>query len=287
MNYWMNAVQIIKSPETLTSLLFRLKQNAKRIGFVPTMGYLHAGHLSLVKRSNQENDVTVASIFVNPAQFGPKEDFKNYPRNVKRDLQMLRKAKVDYVFLPSTSSIYPSGFHAYLKAGFLARPLCGLKRPEHFDGVATVVKRLFDITIPDNAYFGQKDYQQFRIIEELPERFYLPVRAVLCPTVREKDGLAMSSRNSYLTSDERIRARALSQSLKHVKALIQRGARNPNTIKREMKKLLKPAVDRIDYIEVVDGKSLKRTAHLKGRVLIAVACFLGKARLIDNILIHV
>ena len=287
MNFWMSAVQVIKSPAELTNLLFRLKQNTKQIGFVPTMGFLHAGHISLVKRSKKENDVTVVSIFVNPTQFGPKEDFKNYPQNTKRDLAMLRKAKVDYVLLPSVQDVYPKDFNAYIKASSLSRALCGLRRPGHFDGVVTVVKRLFDIVLPDNTYFGQKDFQQFQVIKEMTKRFHLPVEVVMCQTVREKDGLAMSSRNSYLNSDERVRARTLSKSLALAKLLIRQGVKSSEVIKREIKAILIPQVDRIDYIEVANADSLKRIGRIKGEVLIALACFVGKARLIDNLLIEV
>lgn len=280
-------MQVIQSPKELTRLLFCLKQNAKEIGFIPTMGCLHEGHLSLVKRAKKENDVVVVSIFVNPTQFGPKEDFKNYPRTIQPDLAMLRKAKVDFVFLPSVLDIYPKDFESYLNAGKLSRPLCGKTRPTHFDGVVTVVKRLFDIALPDRAYFGQKDFQQFRVIEEMTSNFYLPTRVILCATVREKDGLAMSSRNRYLKPDDRVRAVLLWKSLKLAEKMIRRGIQSPKIIQTEMRRLLGSQVDSIDYVEVVNAKSLMKIHKIKGRILIAVACFLGKARLIDNLLIHV
>ena len=280
-------MQVIKSPQKLAHLLFKLKQNAKWIGFVPTMGYLHEGHLSLTRRAKKENDIVVVSIFVNPAQFGPKEDFKNYPRSIKKDLQMLRDAKVDYVLLPSVASVYPSSFDSYLKAGPLAHSLCGLRRPGHFDGVVTVVKRLFDIVLPDNAYFGQKDFQQVCAVQDLVKRFNLPVRIVMCPTIPEGDSLAMSSRNRYLTSEKRKRAHALSESLRLTKKLIQKRIFDSRVVRKQIIQFLKPYVDKIDYVEVVNAHNLRKIQRLKGDVLVAIACFLGKARLIDNLLIHV
>ncbi len=280
-------MRLIRSPQELTKKVIELKSKGKKIGFVPTMGYLHEGHLSLVRKSKRECDLTVVSIFVNPTQFGPKEDLSRYPRNLKRDSAMLRKAKVDFLFFPSAGDIYPKGFRDFVNPGPLAKGLCGDKRPGHFRGVATVVKRLFHIVPANVAYFGQKDFQQARVIQDMVERFRIPTKIRICPIVREKDGLAMSSRNVYLSESERIRAKSLSRSLRHAARLIRQGARNPAKIRAEMMRILKPNTDKIDYAAIVDSKRLRAQKHLKNTCLIAVACFVGKTRLIDNILVHV
>lgn len=278
---------VVKSPEKLTKSIVELKSKGKKIGFVPTMGFLHKGHLSLVRKSKKECDFTVVSIFVNPTQFGPKEDLSRYPRNLRRDSQMLRKAKVDFLFFPSANDIYPKGFCDFVNPGPLAKGLCGAKRPGHFRGVATVVNRLFQIVPANVAYFGQKDFQQARVIQDMVERFQIPTKIRICPIVREKDGLAMSSRNVYLSKSERIRAKSLSGSLRHAARLIRQGARNPAKIRAEMMRILKSNTDKIDYAAIVDSKRLRAQKHLKNTCLIAVACFVGKTRLIDNILVRV
>ena len=283
----MRAVRVIESPSKLSRLVSALKQGRKRIGFVPTMGSLHEGHLSLVQCARKENDLVIVSIFVNPIQFGPKEDFGRYPRNLKRDLRLLSKEKVDFVFAPSVRSIYPKSFRSHLKAGPLGRVLCGPKRPGHFDGVVTVVKRLFDMVIPDRVYFGQKDYQQALIVRNMIKRLGLNIHMKICPTVREKDGLAMSSRNIYLTPEERVRAGALFTALRLVVHLIRTGTKDPKQIERKLVHLLRPYVTTIDYAKMVDSESLRRKHPLKGQILVAVACFVGKTRLIDNILIRI
>lgn len=280
-------MHIIKLPDQLTEEVLALKIKGKRIGFVPTMGYLHEGHLSLVRKARKECDVVVASIFVNPTQFGPKEDLSRYPRNLTRDSKMLRKAKVDFLFFPTADSIYPKGFRDFVNPGPLAKGLCGLKRPGHFRGVATVVNRLFQIVPADVAYFGQKDFQQARVIQEMVQRFRVPMKIKICPIVREKDGLAMSSRNVYLSEMDRRRAKAIPKSFQAAAKLIRRGVRNPAKIKAAMLQILKPNTDKIDYVAVVDSGRLKPLKHLKNEVLIAVACFVGKTRLIDNLLIRV
>jgi len=280
-------MQIIKLPKQLTEKIIALKIKGRRIGFVPTMGYLHKGHMSLVRKAGKECDVVVVSIFVNPTQFGPKEDLDRYPRNLKRDSKMLAKEKVDYLFFPTADAIYPKGFRDFVNPGPLARELCGAKRPGHFRGVATVVKRLFKIVPADAAYFGQKDFQQARVIQEMTKHFQIPVKIRICPIVREKDGLAMSSRNVYLSKRNRIRAKAVSASLRLASKLIKQGIRNPSQIKSAMMKLLKLNTDKIDYVAIVDSRRLKALKHLKNEVLIAVACFVGRTRLIDNLLIRV
>ncbi len=279
-------MQIIKSPSELTAKLLVLRKQKKRIGFVPTMGAFHKGHLSLVKTARKNNDVVAVSIFVNPIQFGPHEDFKKYPRTLEHDLTLLRREKVDFVFVPSAKEIYEKKVR-FLNPGPLANVLCGPKRPGHFRGVVTVVKRLFDITLPDTAYFGQKDYQQARIIQEMVKRLKLRIKVVICEIVREKDGLAMSSRNRYLSRDERVRARALFAALRMGKRFIHSGARDTKKIEREVTHVLKPYVNQIDYVKLLDADRLRPLRHPKGRLVLAVACFIGKTRLIDNLIIRV
>ncbi len=280
-------MQLIKSARELTEYLSQARRSGKRIGFVPTMGYLHEGHLSLVRCARRKNDIVVVSIFVNPTQFGPREDFRHYPRNLSRDKKLLKSGRVDYLFVPSRSSIYPKGFKNFINSGPLARYLCGPKRPGHFRGVTTVVNRLFEIVKPHVAYFGEKDFQQARVIEETVRRLRLPVKIKTCPIVREADGLAMSSRNRYLSKRERISARSLYQSLLLAKQLIRSGERDTNRIKKAVRSVLTNHASKIDYIEVVDPKKLLPVKQIRRPVLIALACYLGSTRLIDNLLIKI
>ncbi len=278
-------MKIIKNPKELNHIIMRLKKKNKRIGFVPTMGYLHEGHLSLVRRARKENDIVIVSIFVNPTQFGPKEDYKNYPRDLNQDKRLLAAKKVDYLFLPSRSLIYPKGFKNYINPGPLARHLCGLKRPGHFRGVVTVVNRLFEIVQPDRAYFGEKDYQQVKVVQDMVRTQNLDVTIKTCPIIREKDGLAMSSRNRYLSKKERIHAKSLYQSLVQAKKMIDSKETNPMRVKKMIEMILKPNVDKIDYIEIVNPQKLTSVRKIKLPILIALACFVGRTRLIDNMVI--
>ena len=291
-------MQVIQSPKKLSKTLERLREKGKRIGFVPTMGFLHEGHLSLVRRARLENDCVAVSIFVNPAQFGPKEDFKRYPRNLKQDQKLLLKERVDFLFVPTVKEIYPphlspfpqgegmgEGVVQYINPGPLARYLCGPKRPGHFRGVATVVNRLFQIVRPHIAYFGAKDFQQARIIQEMVRRLKLPIRIQICPIVRDRDGVALSSRNRYLSRKERIFARSLHESLCLARKLIRRGETNAAKIKEKMKQVLLYRVTKIDYVEVADPVRLVPLRRVGKEGLVAVACFVGKTRLIDNLLI--
>ncbi|MDP2717872.1 MAG: pantoate--beta-alanine ligase [Candidatus Micrarchaeota archaeon] len=254
----------------------------RRIGFVPTMGFLHAGHLALVQRAKKENDAVVVSVFVNPTQFGPSEDFKAYPRNLKRDLAFLKKAGVDAVFVPKVTDIYPKGVRSTLKAGAVAKPLEGVFRPGHFDGVATVVKRLFDIVSPAKAYFGQKDCQQVLVVQDLVRRLKLPVKIVACPTVREMDGLAMSSRNTYLSPQERAIAPVLHQTLRQARRELKKGT-NPREVEKIATTVLTLAGFSVQYVAVADAKTLKPASAKTRRTLILAAAYLGKTRLIDNV----
>ncbi|MBI4466874.1 MAG: pantoate--beta-alanine ligase [Acidobacteria bacterium] len=259
----------------------------KRLGFVPTMGALHEGHLSLVRRAKQDTDLTVVSIFVNPAQFGPSEDYLNYPRDLERDSGLLRGEGVDFLFAPPVEEIYPSDFQTCVAVERLSTPLEGQFRPGYFRGVATVVLKLFNIVQPHLAYFGQKDAQQCRVIQQLVRDLKLPVEIVICPIVREPDGLAMSSRNTYLSTEERQTALVLYKSLGRARELIQAGERRPAEIVREMRQLIEQEPRaRIDYVALVDAATLEPLECVDGTVLIALAVWIGRARLLDNLLIE-
>lgn len=266
----------------------RLKKQGKQIGLVPTMGYLHEGHISLVRRSVKESDFTVASIFVNPIQFGPKEDFKKYPRDLKRDAAMLKEAGVDAFFYPTAKEMYPDPYYTYVDVECLGKTLCGRTRPGHFKGVATVVTKLFNIVKPDIAYFGQKDAQQALIIGKMAKDLNMGLKVRTMPTIRENDGLAMSSRNAYLGASERKEAVILYKSLLAAKRMITKGERSAKKIINDMKALIKQkkaAV--IDYVEIVDAATLKPVKKISGDCLIALAVRIGNTRLIDNLKIRV
>ena len=258
----------------------------KTIGFVPTMGALHEGHLSLVRRSKDENDATVVSIFVNPAQFGPDEDFLKYPRDVEKDVEKLSTQGVDTIFIPDEREMYPEGFSTSINIGRIGEILCGASRPGHFSGVAAVVAKLFNIVMPDRAYFGQKDFQQTVIINKLVRDLNFSIDIVVCPTIRESDGLAMSSRNSYLNRGERKAAAILFKALKFGEDLIvSDGIVNAVLIIEEMRKLIhSEPLAAIDYVEIVTA-NLGEVEKIKPPVAICLAVKIGKTRLIDNLII--
>lgn len=254
------------------------------------MGFLHDGHLSLVRRSVKENGLTAASIFVNPLQFGPKEDFRRYPRDLGRDKALLAQAKTDILFLPSAEDFYPNDFQTSVSVASLSRPLCGVSRPKHFAGVATVVLKLLNVVAPDVMYLGQKDFQQCRVLEQMAEDLNLSVTIKRGETVREPDGLAMSSRNTLLSALERAEAPILYQALRQCAEEAKKGERNASKLQKNLKKsLAKARLGRVDYAEIVDAKSLERVVKLpKDKpVLAAVAVYFGRTRLIDNLLIKV
>jgi len=261
-----------------------LFKTGREVGFVPTMGYLHEGHLSLVRRARSENDVVVVSIFVNPTQFGPNEDYERYPRDEKRDRKLLEEEGVDYLFIPSVSEMYPEDFSTFVEVSGLTEGLCGAKRPGHFRGVATVVTKLLNIVFPTRAYFGEKDYQQLQVIKRLVRDLNIPVEVIGCPIVREEDGLAMSSRNTYLSPEERKSALSLYKGLKLAEELFESGERNPEVIKKRVEEFIlsHPKVEKIDYVEIVDPENLKPVKEVKEGDVIALAVFVGKTRLIDN-----
>ena len=283
-------MQVLKSRKALKKYIASIKNKKKSIGFVPTMGFLHEGHLSLVRQSKKENDVTVASIFVNPLQFGPREDFRRYPRALLRDKQFLRDAGTDAVFVPDAGEFYPSNFQTSVSVGRLSKPLCGKSRPTHFTGVSTVVMKLLHLAGPDHLYLGQKDFQQCRVVEQMIGDMDIPVKVRRAPIVREKDGLAMSSRNVFLSSAERSEAVLLSRSLARAGDFILEGERDVKKIKNEVLWVLRAARHgRVDYAEIVDARTLENVVKLKKdqEVVIVLAVYFSKTRLIDNRIVTV
>jgi pantoate--beta-alanine ligase len=258
------------------------------VGFVPTMGYLHEGHLSLVRRARAECDAVVVSIFVNPTQFGPGEDYERYPRDEARDLALLEGEGVDVVFIPSVEEMYPPGFSTWVEVtGPLAERLEGASRPGHFRGVATIVLKLFHLVRPHRAYFGEKDAQQLRIIRRMATDLHVPIEIVACPIVREPDGLALSSRNVYLSPEQREQALALSRSLELARRLIlEEGVRDAVEVRRRVREFVSasPGV-RLDYVSIAHPETLEEVERIEGPVLVLIAAWVGPARLIDNLLI--
>jgi len=278
-------MEVLKKAAEMQRISLRLKREGKSIGLVPTMGYLHEGHLSLIKAAQRENEIIIMSNFVNPLQFGPKEDFATYPRDPDRDNKLAESAGVDYVFAPTSEEMYPSGYCTYVEVnGPMVEKMCGKSRPGHFRGVTTVVLKLFHIAQPDCAYFGQKDAQQAIIIRKMVTDLNVPVKIITCPIIREEDGLALSSRNTYLSSEERVQALALPKALSAGKNMIIKGETDPQKVKKHIINILasSPGI-RLDYVEVVDGDDLSDLSVIKGKVLLAAAVYVGKTRLIDNI----
>ena len=265
----------------------RLRRDcAGSVGLVPTMGYLHRGHLELARRAKSENTVAVATIFVNPTQFGPSEDFKSYPRDLDRDLALLDEVKTDIVFVPSDKEMYPGNYDTWVEVRGITARLEGKSRPTHFQGVTTVCNKLFNIIQPDRAYFGQKDAQQAIVIQKMVSELNMNLEVIVCPTVRESDGLAMSSRNTYLTKEERVSAVVLYKSLCLAEDMYAKGERDAAIIKKAMNGLISAeAAAKPDYISIADIASLDEVDIIRGRVLVSLAVRLGKPRLIDNILL--
>ncbi len=264
-----------------------LRRQGVRVGFVPTMGALHAGHLSLVRRSLEDCGATVVSIFVNPTQFGPHEDYSRYPRTFEEDCAALRELGVDFVFAPSADQLYPEGFSTYIQPPKVAEPWEGTFRPGHFRGVATVVLKLFNIIPAANAYFGQKDYQQLLVIQHMVDDLNVPIRVVGCPIVREPDGLAMSSRNRYLSQSEREAALSLWKALNAAQSALNQGVRDGGELEKIMQSTLYDAgADRVDYAVVVDPTSLEPVSVVDRPAIAMIAAHVGKTRLIDNRLLE-
>jgi len=280
-------MRLVHTVAEMKKIVGDILKSGKSIGFVPTMGYLHKGHLSLVEAARKENDVVVVSIFVNPTQFGPNEDYNRYPRDLERDLRLLEPIGVDYVFNPSVEEMYPAMYSTYVEEVELSKYLCGASRPGHFRGVCTVVTKLFNIVKPTKAYFGQKDAQQFRVLRRMVRDLNMDVEMIEMPIVREEDGLAMSSRNVYLSPEERKEATRLYKSLLKAKELIESGERDVQKIKSEMLKILDHPFLKVDYVEIVDEETLKPVEKIERKVIVALAVFVGKARLIDNMIFEV
>ena len=279
-------MKVYKGISELRNTIASIKKNSRLIGFIPTMGYLHEGHVSLIRKARLDTDCVVVSIFVNPIQFGPKEDFKRYPRDLDRDLKLCKANAVDIVFAPEAESIFPEDFLTYVNVEGLSDVLCGSSRPGHFKGVTTIVAKLFNIVKPDIAYFGQKDAQQAVAVGRMVKDLNMPLRIRVMPTVREKDGLAMSSRNIYLKPEERKEALSLYKSLKLAEELYKKGERNPEAIISKMRNLILRHRDlNIDYISIVDINTLKTIDRISGKALVAVAAWVGKTRLIDNVVL--
>lgn len=276
---------IVRIPE-MKEVARELRAQAKKIGFVPTMGFLHEGHLSLIRECQRAADATVVSIFVNPLQFGPKEDFKEYPRDLERDAGLLEAEGVDFLFYPEASEMYPKGFRTMVEVIGLQDKLCGRSRPGHFRGVCTVVLKLFHIVQPDIALFGQKDAQQALILQKMVKDLDLDVDIRVLPIVRESDGLALSSRNTYLDVKERQAALVLRKSLVEAERMFEAGERRAGVILAKMKELVsQEPLARIDYVEIVDLEELDPVETIDRDVLVALAVYIGRTRLIDNIVL--
>jgi pantoate--beta-alanine ligase len=280
-------MRIITTIQEMQAFSRKLKAKGKTIGFVPTMGALHEGHLSLVRQSRRENDATVVSIFVNPTQFGPDEDLDRYPRDTEGDLNKLSSLDIDAVFMPRVGEMYPEGFSLMIDAGSIGRILCGKSRPGHFSGVATVVAKLFNSVMPDRAYFGQKDLQQTVLIKKLVREMNFDIIVVVCPIIREPDGLAMSSRNNYLSYGEKQAAGILFRALELGEELIKdRGFSSADSVKNEMAHLINSeSLAAIDYIDIVDAEDLGPVENITGSVALCLAVNIGNIRLIDNIIV--
>jgi pantoate--beta-alanine ligase len=276
-------MEIIKTVEELRNKIKSLKREYKTVGFVPTMGYLHEGHLTLIRTSVSENDITVASIFVNPKQFGPNEDFESYPKDFERDSKLLEENNTDILFLPSVEEMYPENYSTNVSVSGVSEGLCGAKREGHFDGVATVVTKLLNMVMPDRAYFGEKDYQQLQVIKRFVIDLNMDVEIKGVPIVREADGLAMSSRNVYLKEEERESALSLNRSFKIVQELIDNNEKDVEKIKQKVVEYIDSfPYTKIDYVEFVEPLMLKPIDKIENDFLMALAVFVGKARLIDN-----
>ena len=279
-------MQIITTIAGMQSLAESFRKEGKRIGFVPTMGFLHEGHLSLMRTARQENDIVVASIFVNPVQFGPKEDLARYPRDGEGDRKKCESVGVDVIFMPTVAEMYPDKPMVFITVEGLSDILEGAIRPGHFRGVATVVAKLFHIVQPHRSYFGQKDYQQCAVIKRMKKGLDLAVEIAVLPTMRESDGLAMSSRNSYLDAVQRKKAACLYRALLAAQELVRSGVREPEKVKQKMRAIIaqEKGVE-IDYVEVADPDDLSPLATIKDRIVLLVAVRIGATRLIDNLLV--
>ena len=278
---------IIHSIKKIKKQIQRYKTGNLKIGLVPTMGYLHAAHENLIEKCKSESDIAIVSIFVNPAQFSANEDLDKYPRDFKRDEKIIKSHNVDVLFYPANEVMYPKDYHTFVSVNELSKRLCGRSRPIHFQGVATIVLKLFNIIKPDIAVFGLKDFQQVLIIKQMVRDLNLDVKIVEAPIVREQDGIAMSSRNAYLTSEQRSQALCLNQALLLAKDLFLNGERNCKILIKNIKERIeKEPESKIDYIEIVNTEHLHKIEKIQAKALVALAVFIGKTRLIDNIILE-
>ena len=279
-------MKVVGTIKEVRELVKEWKKNGETVGFVPTMGYLHEGHGSLITKARENNDKVVVSIFVNPMQFGPTEDLDSYPRDLEKDSKFCESLGADLIFHPEPEEMYHDDFSSYVDMSVLTEELCGLSRPVHFRGVCTVVTKLFNIVQPDNAYFGQKDAQQLAIIKHMVQDLNMDINVVGCPIVREEDGLAKSSRNTYLSPEERKAALILSKTVKLAKELIDAGEKDADVVVAKMKENIETEpMAKIDYVKAVNGLTMQQQKAIKAPMLIAMAVYIGKTRLIDNMIL--
>ena len=279
-------MKVVGTIKEVRELVKEWKKNGETVGFVPTMGYLHEGHGSLITKARENNDKVVVSIFVNPMQFGPTEDLDSYPRDLVKDSKFCESLGADLIFHPEPEEMYHDDFSSYVDMSVLTEELCGLSRPVHFRGVCTVVTKLFNIVQPDNAYFGQKDAQQLAIIKHMVQDLNMDINVVGCPIVREEDGLAKSSRNTYLSPEERKAALILSKTVKLAKELIDAGEKDADVVVAKMKENIETEpMAKIDYVKAVNGLTMQQQKEIKAPMLIAMAVYIGKTRLIDNMIL--
>ena len=279
-------MKVVKTIQEVRDIVSAWRKEGKSVGLVPTMGFLHEGHGSLIKKSVSQNDCTVVSVFVNPIQFGPNEDLEAYPRDLNRDMALVEECGGDLIFNPEPSEMYPGHFTSFIDTTETTELLCGASRPIHFRGVCTVVGKLFNIVMPDKAYFGQKDAQQLATIRRFVRDLNFNIEIVPCPIIREDDGLAKSSRNTYLNAEERKAALILSQSLNKGRKAIEEGEKSAAKVIEIIRQNIETEpLARIDYVEVVDFENIQRQEEIKGETLVAIAVFIGKTRLIDNFII--
>lgn len=280
-------MRVIKSVKSIQQFIKKAKLAGKTIGFVPTLGALHDGHRSLLRRCRRENDIVVLSIFVNPKQFGPKEDFAKYPRREPADKKLAKKEKVDIIFIPTAKEMYPEGHLTYIEVERMTQGLCGRSRPGHFRGVTTVVGKLLNIVVPDVLYLGQKDAQQAAVLTRMARDLNFPVFVKICPTVREADGLAMSSRNQYLSAGQRKEAAVLYRSLKEARQGVAAGNRLATVVVGKIRsRITRESSGRIDYIECVAADTFTPLKRIQGKIIVALAVWFGRTRLIDNIIVQ-
>lgn len=281
-------IKVVHTISEVRQIVSQWKKEGNTIGFVPTMGYLHEGHQSLIRKSVEENDKTVVSIFVNPMQFGPAEDLDSYPRDLDADTKLCESTGAALIFNPEPKEMYKDGFCSFVDMTGPTKELCGKSRPIHFRGVCTVVNKLFNIVGPDKAYFGQKDAQQLAVIKRMVLDLNIPIEIVGCPIIREEDGLAKSSRNTYLNEQERRSALILSKTIFMGEKMVREGQRDVKTLVDAMKKNIETEpLAKIDYVEVVDFSNIQKIDKISGSVLVAMAVYIGKTRLIDNFIINI